>query len=79
MVTPWCCQGAAQLLAELVAQRALGQVEFVLQLRQQIEHRLFLAGLERGQRLVQPHDVDRFGAQRRGALLERGDQRRPGS
>jgi len=32
--------------------------------------------LEHGQRLVQPHHVDRFGAQCRGALLERGDQRR---
>jgi signal transduction histidine kinase len=39
------------------------------------EHGRFLARLEDGQRLVQPHHIDRLGAQRGGALLERGDQR----
>ena len=72
-------QRVPQLLAELVAQRALGQVEFALQVGEEVEHGLLLAGLECGQRPcpAAPRPPVRRAA--RCALLERGDQAWRGS
>ena len=63
-------QRRPQLLAELVAQRPLRQVELLLQFGDDRQHRRFAERLQDGEGLVQVHDVHRLAAERGAGLLQ---------